>query len=234
MTKYVWRGLALSLFGSLGMSAGVEAQDAALEVQSSSANEADVGETEKKDPMQWIGIGLKLGVAGNGEGELDTSVGTTTVSSRTGFNLSLPINMGGDGFGWIIEPYLNMASIEGVDSTGAAKDYGVTTFGMYSGPTINFHAMDPLYVGFGFGPKIGYSSSDAFDFGADVMFRVPVTATYYLINDVGLVGELGLGYGLTGLASLPTINPMTLEEEEGTLEFGSALTWDVSVGARWP
>ncbi len=188
--------------------------------------------------MGWFGIGLKLGAGGNGEGEFEVGGVTSTIDSRAGFQLSVPINLGGDGFGWIFEPYLNFASVEGaeVTSTGTIrpKDFGVTTMGLYTGPTINIHIIDPLYVGIGAGLKFGYVTSDAFDMGADVFFRVPVTATYYLLDDIGLIAELGLGYGVTGFAAVPYTDPSTGTTIEPELEFGSALTWDFSVGVRWP
>lgn len=233
-------GLALGLVAlSGGWVSAAEAQDASLEAKAKS-NSADVGETAAdKDPMGWFGIGLKLGAGGNGEGEIEIEGVKGTVASRAGFQLDMPMNMGGDGFGWVIDPYLNFSSLEGVaiDATTGlpvAKDYGVTTFGAYTGPTINFHVMNPLYVGFGFGPKLGYSMSDAFDFGADIMARVPVTATYYLTNTVGLIGELGLGYGVTGYGIAPFVDPATGARVEPDASFGTAMTWDVSVGARFP
>jgi hypothetical protein len=241
MTKNdLWGGIALGLVTLTGGFASVaEAQETALDAKAKS-NEQDTGETTAdKDPMGWFGIGLKLGAGGNGEGELEVSGVKSTVNSRAGFQLAMPMNMGGDGFGWMIDPYLNFASMEGVGidaTTGlpVAKDYGITTFGAYTGPTINFHVMSPLYVGFGFGPKLGYSVSDAFDFGADIMARVPVTATYYLTNTVGLIGELGLGYGLTGYGAAPYVDPTSGQTVEPDANFGSAMTWDVSLGARFP
>jgi hypothetical protein len=226
-------GFALGLIAlSGGWSSHASGQDAELEAKAQS-NGADVGETEADpDPMSWFGIGLKLGAGGNGEGEFEitgpTGPITGKVASRAGFQLDMPINMGGDGFGWVIDPYLNFSSVDVATGAATTKSYGITTFGAYTGPTINFHVIDPLYVGFGFGPKIGYAVSDAFDYGADIMGRVPLTATYYLKDDVGLIGELGMGYGVTGTATVVALGG------EPELNFGSVMTWDVAVGARWP
>jgi hypothetical protein len=223
-------GMTGLLAGSASAQEAAPAAEPSLATSASEPAAIDEGSEESKDPMGWIGLGLKLGVAGNGEGEFETSGVTGTIDSRTGFNLALAINMGGDGFGWLIEPYLNLASVEGVDAvTLAKKDYGVTTFGLYTGPSINIHIMDPLYIAVGAGLKLGYSSSDAFDLGLDVFGRVPVTGTYYIMDDVAAVAELGLGYGVTGFASVPNT-----VDTDPDVNFGSALTWDFSVGARWP
>ena len=230
-THYLWAAVATSL---LGITANAQAEDApvlASGAEVAAAERVDNTEEEDtKDPMAWIGIGPKIGVAGNGKGEFSEGGVTTTIDSRTGFQLSVPINMGGDGFGWVIDPYLNFASVDGVDSAGKAKSIGVTTFGAYTGPTINIHITDPLYVGVGAGLKLGYSKSDAFDFGADIFGRVPVTGTYYIMEDVAAVVELGLGYGMTGYALLPTVDAAGAKVESD-LKFGSAMTWDLSAGA---
>ncbi len=234
-THYLWVAAVTSL---LGVTANASAQSVTMdpvpEPMAAAEPVDDVADEDKKDPMGWIGIGPKIGVAGNGQGEFKSGSVTTKIDSRVGFQLSLPINLGGDGFGWMIEPYLNLASVDSVDATGKKDSVGVTTYGAYTGPTINIHITNPLYVGVGAGLKVGYSSSDAFDLGADIFGRVPVTATYYLMDDVAAVVELGMGYGVTGFAAVPSVNPATGEKKDADLKFGTALTWDLSAGARWP
>ena len=105
MTKFVRGGLLMAALGSFGFGQTAQAQDAALEMTAETGPDADAAEPEEKaSPMNWLGIGIKLGAGGNGEGELETELGTTTVASRAGFQMSMPLNFGGDGFGWVIEP----------------------------------------------------------------------------------------------------------------------------------
>jgi hypothetical protein len=223
----VWGALLAGLTGLLaGTGSPASAQEAPAEQQlalSTADNaRADEDDERKKKPMGWVGIGLKLGAGGVGGSELEfggatiggiTTPGTTvSTDARAGFQLSVPINLGGDGFGWMIEPYLNFDNVRAT--------------GLYTGPTINFHIIDPLYLGVGFGVKFAYLSADALDTGVDIGGRVPITGTYYIHPDLGLIAELGLGYTASGYAfNVPGMDEIT---------FGSAFAWDFSVGARWP
>lgn len=209
---------AALLASLLGLSIQAEAQeDAALTEPVPEPTTAEPEpDKDTTDPMGWFGIGLKLGLGGVGESEFEISNVTVKTDSRSGFQLAVPINLGGDGFGWIFEPYLNL-------------DSDVTAAGLYLGPTFNIHIMDPLYVGFGLGLKFASLSGDGFDAGVDIGGRIPITATYYLLNDIGLLAELGLGYTASGFK--PKEIPGGPEPE---LNFGSAFAWDFSVGVRWP
>ncbi len=197
----------------------------------------------KKDPMGWVGIGVKMGMAGTtaGEATIDGYQGET--QGRTGMQLSVPINLGGDGFGFVLEPLLTTSSVERntKDSSGVVngtESVSLLGLGGYLGPTINFHVIDPLYLGFGVGLKGTYMLNDDFDLAADIYGRVPVTATYYLTNQVALVGEIGFGYGATVFADKPSVmvDPInqTVTNVKDDPNFGLAFMWDASVGARFP
>jgi hypothetical protein len=254
MSNTNWKlgALVLTLGGAFAASA--QAQEAAQPAPAAEQEDGGAEAEESKHPMGWIGVGLKLGAGGVGSGSFDNPVydaelaggagmagvagggangcsvfePTCDTDSRAGFQISLPISMGGDGFGWDLEPYANFAS-------------GASAYGMYTGPKFDIHIIDPLYVGFGFGLKAAYVASDNFDYAADLYGRVPIRGTYYLLNDLGLTAELGLGYGMSGYATVPTEDidangdgTPEVEGKEGDFAFGSALTWDFSVGVRWP
>lgn len=225
----VWSAVIAGLLGLFAPEA--EAQEAqaeqSLSVNTASEARADDADERRKKPMGWVGIGLKLGAGGTGASDIDVSMptvggmavpgtGVTKTDSRAGFQLSVPINLGGDGFGWMVEPYLNL-------------DKNIMATGLYTGPTINIHILDPFYLGIGFGVKFAYLSADRLDLGLDVGGRVPITGTYYIHPDIGLIAELGLGYTASGYAfkGLPG-------QESPELSFGTAFAWDFSVGARWP
>jgi hypothetical protein len=245
-TKWIVGALVAALGATWGSSAQAQepAAPAAAEQQEDGAAEAEAS----KHPMGWIGLGLKVGAAGVGSGKFETAnpaydpsgvlsgAGVSTgfsncpitsekctieSDSRTGFQLTLAITMGGDGFGWDMDPYLNFAS-KG------------TAMGMYTGPKFDIHVMDPLYIGFGFGLKAAYVKADGFDYAADLYGRVPLRGTYYLMNDLGLIAELGLGYGASGYVATPRANPVTGEMSDTKINFGTAMTWDFTVGTRWP
>jgi hypothetical protein len=243
MTNKKWMIAALltALSGALSSSASAQAAEETAKEDGGEAEE------ESKHPMDWFGIGLSLGVGGVGSGEFQTdnpaydnsgmlsgagvSTGvaacpinepkcTVSTDSRTGFQLTLKMTMGGEGFGWDMDPYLNFAS-------------GATAMGLYTGPKFDIHVMDPLYVGFGFGPKLAWVSAEGYDYAADAYFRGMLRGTYFLFNDLGLVGEFGMGYGASGYVGLPQTKADG-SQTDPKIEFGSALTWDFSVGTRWP
>jgi|GEM_PF-4626312 len=184
-----------------------------------------------KDPMGWLGIGVKVGFASVGSSSITlnaSDVGAPTVAGmqipyahtfvtekRTGLQISVPLNLGGDGFGWVIEPYFHLAA------------YKAT--GIYTGPTINLHLAAPIYFGFGFGPKVSILKADELNFGIDIGGRVPFTLHWYLANDLALVGEFAIGYTATGIIKKPAPGM-----DAGDLSFGGAFTWDFGVGVRFP
>jgi hypothetical protein len=247
-TNWMVGALVAALGATWGASA--QAQDPATPAPAAEQQQEDdaAKPEESKHPMGWIGLGLKLGVAGVGSGKFETAnpaydptgalsgagVGTGVANcpitsekcsissdSRTGFQLTLAITMGGDGFGWDLDPYLNFAG-------------SGTAMGMYTGPKFDIHVMDPLYIGFGFGLKAAYVKADGFDYAADLYGRIPLRGTYYLFNDLGLIAELGIGYGASGYVALPSTNPATGKESDTKVNFGTAMTWDFTVGTRWP
>jgi len=219
--QWVWSALILGLAGTAGTASAQEAVEAKGAVAQEQTQAPSPSEEKSKDPMGWFGIGLKLGAGGVGGSDIDVKTSAGTVSgktdSRAGFMIALPLNFGGSGFGWIIEPSLML-------------DSNVNAAGFYTGPTFNFHVIDPLYVGFGFGPKFAYLSGKNLDLGLDIGGRVPITGTYYVHHDIGLTAELGLGYAASGYKS----KPIPLVNEKPSLSFGTAFAWDFSVGVRWP
>ena len=197
-------------------------------------------------PMAFAGVGLKLGMAGMSSGQLKLSSGgksyTGNIDSRRGLHLALPINLGGDGFGWTIEPYLTRASISrsSVDATGirsAGSEASMTAYGMYTGPAYNIHVAQPLYLGFGVGIKAAYVSSSDFKLAGDAYGRIPVNATYYLSNTLALVAETGFGYGVSAYVNKPTnevnVAGRTVNVKDDS-QFGKAFAWDCSLGVRLP
>lgn len=172
-------------------------------------------------------IGLKLGMVMIGEGEFDNpnaglpgQPAKTTVASRTDFQLTLPLNFGGSGFGFDLQPSISFGD--------------VTAIGLYFGPAYHLEINPKVYVNFGLGLQTRYwlSVGDLpagveLDKGADLFARVPVGATYYAAPDLGLFVELGLGYGAQGSA-------YKVLGTSSDFKFGAGYGFDIGVGVRWP
>lgn len=199
------------------------------------------------NPMAFAGVGLKLGMAGMSAGQLKLSRSgksyTGNIDSRRGLHLAVPINLGGDGFGWTLEPYLTRTTISRtvVDATGNLSngaDTNLTAYGLYTGPAINLHVAAPLYLGFGAGLKAAYVSSPDFKLALDAYGRIPLNATYYLSNQLALVAETGFGYGVSAYTNKAqtTTNPSTgkVTRVKNDSQLGRAFAWDCSIGVRLP
>jgi len=237
-----------ALVAAMGL-AGVSSASAQAPKEPEAANEEDGAQKEEasKHPMGWFGLGLTLGVGSVGSGSFSTdnpaydSSGITgaagahtgiagcdfsqpkcqvSTNARTGFQLTLKMTMGGDGFGWDVDPYINLASNN-------------TAYGMYTGPKYDIHAIDPLYIAIGFGPKLAWVQAKGYNYGADVYGRGMVRGTYYLLNELGIVAELGVGYGYSGYVATPQTLANGMKSDT-KINFGSAVTWDFTVGTRWP
>jgi hypothetical protein len=166
---------------------------------------------------------VSSGLAGNG--------GCTVIDqrcripSRSGLLLAATLHLGGDGFGWDLEPYLMSAST-------------ALALGAYMGPKFDIHLSSPLYFGFGFGFKVAYVWADGWEHGADIGGRIPVRFTYYLLRNLALVVEGSFGAGVSGyLKEKQQITDPRNGEPLGTvpkMSFGAARVWDLSVGVRFP
>ncbi len=208
-----------------------------------------------ENPMGWAGLTFKLGFAGIHSSDLPnptyrpdlaeslsmlpqeqreqygfgSSCSVITerckLDGRYGLRLALAINLGGDGFGWDIEPYLALSSM--------AKAYGI-----YTGPKFDIHILDSLYVGFGLGLKGAWLVTDDWDFGADLYARLPLRATWYAVDNLALVFEFAFSVGASGyISQAETVtNPITGSEFRTSPEmnFGAGKAWDASVGFRFP
>ncbi|HEY6877980.1 MAG TPA: hypothetical protein VI299_08165 [Polyangiales bacterium] len=209
-------------------------------------HESDDLKKRDPNPMATAGVGVKVGMAGMGEGKLtlhrDGETYNGRIDARRGLHVSVPVDVGGDGFGWRFEPYMSFASVgltssaaSGVAPSGQAN---LTSYGMYTGPSIQIHAIQPLYLGVGAGIKAAYVHSDAFELALDAYVRAPVSATYYVTNTVALVAELGFGYGASVYFNkpVPVVDPVTrvVTNQKEDPQFGKAFAWDCTVGVRLP
>jgi hypothetical protein len=228
--------------------AGAQAKQAVSNVTLASSSQHlaaknDSADEERKNPMAWAGIGVKVGVAGMTTGKLTVMGQQGRTDGRMGLHVAVPITLGGDGFGWNFEPYYMQSSIahDVKNSQGTvtgSENVGLTALGMYTGPIFNIHATDPLYIGFGLGIKGAYLMNKGFDYAADLYGRVPVHATYYFNRTIAMTAEVGFGYGASAFADKPRvmIDPVSrsLKNVKDDPLFGLAYTWDATIGVRLP
>jgi hypothetical protein len=208
---------------------------------------------QKKQPMDVFAIGLKFGVAHVRSGTIDNPTyisgadqlseetldqyGLTSArgcdptdrrcrtAARRGYYLAIPIQLGGTGVGFRLEPAIGWG-------------HAFSAYGAYAGPTFEFHVADPFYLGFGFGLKAAYVLPNDWEYAVDVYGRIPVWATLYLTDGLALVAEFAFGAGASGYVSeLRNVrNPVdnTVIGNRRDITFGLGRTWDLSIGLRFP
>jgi hypothetical protein len=178
--------------------------------------------------MGGILLGLKLSMLMVGEGEFDATTTnpvtgmdqtqTLKMPARTDFQITVPLNFGGSGAGFDLQPSIGFGD--------------VTALGLYLGFAYHLEINPKTYINFGIGPQFRYWLEDTVDIGADIFGRVPVGATYYAAPDLGLFAELGIGYGATGFATkAPAGAPAGSVPDFG---LGTSFAFDIGVGVRWP
>lgn len=220
--------------------------------QSAQAQEVASEPRKKRSPMGPFSLGLQVGLARVGTGDvknptyvsnaknLDQNalrasglIGTggcdivderCRTEARRGLHLSVPIQLGGAGVGFRLEPFITIAP-------------SATAYGAYTGPTFEFQVANPLYLGFGFGLKAAWVRADDWRYAADLYGRIPVHATVYVTDNLALVAEFAFGAGASGYIS----DPQNIKLPDGTtlarkqnVQFGFGRTWDFSVGFRFP
>ncbi len=207
-------------------------------------------------PMGGTSVGLNVGMAGMGAGKytlkLDDMSVDGRIAARNGVYVSLPISVGGEGFGWTFAPFLARSSVDRTtkDQSGnviGQDDVPLTAYGMYTGPVYNFHISRPVYLGVGLGIKAAYISNPAFQYAADAYARMPLSATWYVRDQFALVAETGVGYGVSAFVDKPNVvgaNDAAIQSgnvgindvknTEDDPQFGKAFAWDFAVGIRLP
>ena len=207
-------------------------------------------------PMGGTSIGVNVGMAGMGAGKytlkLDDMSMAGHVSARSGVYVSMPIHVGGEGFGWTFAPFLARSSVDRTtkDSNGnvtGSEDVPLSAYGMYTGPAYNIHITRPVYLGVGLGIKTAYISNPAFKYAADAYARMPLTATWYVRDQFALVAETGFGYGVSAFIDKPNVVGANdaavksgnvgfsdIKNTNDDPQFGKAFAWDFAVGIRLP
>lgn len=174
--------------------------------------------SEKLTPEQK----KELGVSEHGCSPLDEKCRT---GSRVSTQISVPIQFDGVGVGFRLEPIFTLAE--------TIKSYGV-----YIGPTFNFHFVQNFYGGFGFGTRLAWVKADGWERAGDVFFRVPIHLSYYVTKFMCISTDLAVNVGGSIFTSSksdvtdPTTG-VTTTENVTTATFGIVRGVDWSMGVRF-
>jgi hypothetical protein len=205
------------------------AAEAAPAEAAPAAAPADDADKAKKDDdegdMGGILIGLKLSLLLTSSADLSVNnpnAGlpgqpakiTTSTGSRTDYQITVPLNFGGSGFGFDLQPSIGFGD--------------VTSIGVYLGPAYHLGIKKNLYINFGIGPQVRYLMDSTIDMGADIQARIPVGVTYYAQPDLGLFAEVGLAYGATGFKG------KSIAGSKPDFTLGTGTAFDFGIGVRYP
>lgn len=251
--RYASGLLALGLICLSGRNAHAQAKPTAVSnmtlVESSHtlantpAPKQDGIEKSRRHPMNWAGIGVKVGVAAITPGKVKLLGEEIQTQGRMGLQVAVPLHFGGEGFSWLIEPYFMQSTIahdlkNTAGNVVGSEDVSLRALGVYTGPTFNIHIANPVYLGFGFGLKGAYVMNNGFDYAADLYGRIPVHVTYYVSRQFALVAEVGFGYGASAFADKPRVAidavSRTVRNMKDDPQIGLGYTWDATFGIRLP
>ena len=228
MRRFLSLVLVLSAFGTASAAALAEDKPAEPAVATDEAKPAPAADEAKPaacDDVKfpWFSLAPKVGFAYFGEGSFSQNINgvpvTSTIKSRSGARIALDLAMGGDGFAFEISPLFIHESGSGFSSNTVGADITFLwrlQFGRW-------------FPHFGLGMQAGYMLSDNLDIGLELYSRVPLGVTWYVLKNLGVVAELGIGYGATGMKM-----KATGAMPAGDLKFAQNVLVDFSVGIRWP
>ena len=215
-------------------------------------------EDDDSDPMNWLGLSLKVGYSHQNASDISNPVYNKTVAQEAAKLSQATLESyglaGGRGCG-IIDKRCRTASRNGLQlaltlhlgGDGMGWDVepylmladSATAVGVYLGPKFDLHLADPLYFGFGFGFKAAYVAADGWQRGADLGGRIPVHLTFYVRPNFALTAEGSFGAGVSGYTGKArrVTNPANPDQTIGTvpeMSFGAARVWDLTLGVRFP
>jgi hypothetical protein len=212
-------------------------------ISSSESDDGNSAPSGDDDPMGFFGLGVKFGFLSFGKADfaganvtVQSALGETQVvenkgvPARSGMIISVPLNIGGSGFGWALEPYFGLGKIG--------------SYGLYTGPLGSIHVATDFYITLGFGARVGKITTNfnkaKTKMGFDVYGRIPLGMIYYPTDDLGIVAEFGIGYGATGYEpgyTEETIAANNIEKvsvPKVDLQIGDTHQIDFSIGVRIP
>lgn len=180
----------------------------------------------EEDYFFWLTVAPEVGYLFFPRSALAVQDYTAKVEPRNGFAAKLHFDMGGDGLAVEIAPMF-VVEAGGVNPTGGGfGNIGVDfSEGLFSGTFQGIGAQFAVVYRFEVGrffPSIGggfhgnYLWGSEIEYGTELYGRIPIGATVYVGKNIGLVFEIGLMYGVTGIKTpfrLPDSVPADIRAE---------------------
>lgn len=180
--------------------------------------------------FKWITVAPEIGYVHFFKTTLDKGALDVPLSARNGMVLKGHVDIGGDGIALELAPLFELEVADGIFDKWSAIGGEITV--VYRGSFDNFYPS----IGVGFHGS-GIIGNDIIKSGAQLYARVPLGFTWYFAEYLGLVFEVGLMYGGTGMqmndqgGTSPEISAMA---ETGDKYWGPGFAFDIMAGLRFP
>lgn len=166
----------------------------------------DGGKDEDEDedgPFAWFSVAPEVGLAIYPAADMTIQGIQLTINRRIGFVGKLHLDLGGAGLSVDLAPLIEAEGsgsfkLDGSQGIGGGMGGDYVGFGGELSILYKFRAKSFFpHIGIGFHGT--YLTSDALEYGSELFGRIPIGFTWYMAENIGLVFELGVMYGVTGI-----------------------------------
>ena len=175
--------------------------------------------------IPWLSLAPEVGYVFFKKGELEKTY-HAEVPTRHGFVLKGHADLGGDYGALELAPLYTRQSAGGL--VGKLNGVGGEVTLVYRHPSGPFHPG----IGIGF-HGVFYTPNDNIQKGVDIMARAPLGVTYYFARYLGLVLEVGMMIGTTGIQFEADDNPVRYNLSD-KMEYALVFGVDILIGLRFP
>jgi hypothetical protein len=192
-------------------------------------------EESEASGFSWFSIAPEVGYQYFFETEIDEDY-DAVIGGRHGLVLKGHLDFGGDGVALEVAPIFAFES-----GSGLWGDFAVLGGEL----TLAFRgSWGSFYPGFGIGFRgAGIFENDRIHSGAELYARIPVGFTWYFWSHLGLVFEVGVMYGGTGIRPKDVEDPDPTDEDDtirnnlaetDEMYWGAGFGLDILLGLRFP
>jgi hypothetical protein len=185
------------------------------------------------EDFSWLSIAPEIGYVHFFKTRLDKDRFDVPLSARNGMVLKGHVDIGGDGIALELAPLWELESAERVFGKWSALGGEITL--VYRGAFGDFYPS----IGVGFHGS-GIVGNVVIKSGAQLFARVPLGFTWYFSEYLGLVFEVGVMYGGTGLRMIEQSGTSQEAQEitalagTGDIYWGPGFAFDIMAGLRFP
>ncbi len=190
-------------------------------------------EESSESEFSWFSLAPEIGYLRFFKTTIDEKY-NVKLPARDGFVVKGHVDIGGDGiavefaplFAWESagELFGNFKVLGGEVTLALRAEFG----SFYPGIGIGFHGA-------------GIFGNECVKSGTELFARVPIGFTWYFSDILGLVFEIGVMYGGTGIRVKEVVNPSSGDENKlniladgGDMYWGGGFGFDVMIGLRFP